>query len=79
MSALTVDMEQSLAEVLAEHERGMLARAVVVAEVLDDEGERSLSVLTTPGMPEWDALGLCRYGALSIEGPAASFFTEDGE
>lgn len=79
MSALTVDLEQSLAEVLGEHERGMLSRAVVVAEVLDDEGERSLSVLTTPGMPEWDALGLCRYGVLSIEGPAAAFFTEDGE
>jgi hypothetical protein len=79
VSALTVDLEKSLAEVLAEHERGMLARAVVVAEVLDDEGDRSLSVLTTPGMPEWDALGLCRYGALSIEGPAAAFFSEDGE
>ncbi|GAA3834990.1 hypothetical protein GCM10022403_079700 [Streptomyces coacervatus] len=79
MSALTVDMEQSLAAVLAEHERGMLARAVVIAELLDDEGERSLSVLTTPGMPEWDALGLCRYGALSIEGPTAAFFTEAGE
>ncbi|MEV6942993.1 hypothetical protein AB0N07_13530 [Streptomyces sp. NPDC051172] len=79
MSALTVDIEQSLAEVLAEHERGMLARAVVVAELLDDEGERSLSVLTTPGMPEWDALGLCPYGALSIDGPAAAFFTEADE
>ncbi|KUL23235.1 hypothetical protein [Streptomyces regalis] len=79
MSALAMDMEQSLAKVLAEHERGMLARAVVVAELLDDDGDRSLSVLTSPGMPEWDALGLCRYGALSIEGPAAAFFTEDGE
>ncbi|WP_406260388.1 hypothetical protein OIA45_19610 [Streptomyces chartreusis] len=79
MSALSLDMEQSLAAVLAEHGRGMLARAVVVAEVLDDDGDRSLSVLTTPGIPEWDALGLCRYGALSVEGPAAAFFSEDGE
>jgi len=53
--------------------------AFVVVEVLDDEGDRSLSVLTTPGMPKSDALGLCRYGALSIEGLAAAFFTEDGE
>ncbi|MFD7341728.1 hypothetical protein ACFV98_38020 [Streptomyces violascens] len=79
MSELTFDLEEALAEVLAAHERGMLARAVVVAEVLDPEGERSLSVLTTPGVPEWDALGLCRYAALSVEGPAAAFFTGDDE
>ncbi|MFF4507569.1 hypothetical protein [Streptomyces sp. NPDC001401] len=58
---------------------GMLARAAVVVELLGDEGERSLSVLATPGMPEWDALGLCRYGVLSIEGRAAAFFIEDAE
>ncbi|MFJ8314057.1 MULTISPECIES: hypothetical protein [unclassified Streptomyces] len=75
MSELTFDLEDALAEVLAAHERGLLARAVVVAEVLDPDGERSLSVLTTPGVPEWDALGLCRYAVLSIEGPAAAFFT----
>lgn len=79
MSSLTEDMETALAQVLAGHERGMLARAVVVAELLDAEGERSLSVLPTPGVPEWDALGLCRYGVLSIEGPAAVFFSQDDE
>jgi hypothetical protein len=77
--SLTGDMEEALAEVLAGHERGMLARAVVVAELLDGEGDRSLTVLATPGVPEWDALGMCRYGVLSIEGPAAAQFTEDDE
>ncbi|MEU5435460.1 hypothetical protein AB0G73_19065 [Streptomyces sp. NPDC020719] len=79
MSEVTFDLEEALAEVLAAHERGMLARAVVVAEILDTDGDRSLSVLTTPGVPEWDALGLCRYAVLSIEGPAAAFFTGDHE
>ncbi|MFE4869543.1 hypothetical protein [Streptomyces sp. NPDC056682] len=79
MSEVMLDLEEALAEVLAVHDRGMLARAVVVAEVLDGDGERSLSVLTTPGVPEWDALGLCRYAVLSIEGPAAAFFTGDDE
>ncbi|WP_327356327.1 hypothetical protein [Streptomyces sp. NBC_01304] len=68
------NLEDALAGVLAEHERGLLARAVVVAEVFDEDGERSLSILTTPGVMEWDALGLCRYGVLSIEGPAAAYF-----
>ncbi|MGG2460556.1 hypothetical protein ACO0M4_12155 [Streptomyces sp. RGM 3693] len=74
MSDVTSDVEVALAGVLAEHERGLLARAVVVAEVFDEDGERSLSILTTPGVMEWDALGLCRYGVLSIEGPAAAYF-----
>lgn len=67
-------LEDALAGVLAEHERGLLARAIVVAEVFDEAGERSLSILTTPGVMEWDALGLCRYGVLSVEGPAAAYF-----
>ncbi|MFI6088447.1 hypothetical protein [Streptomyces sp. NPDC051218] len=67
-------LEDALASVLAEHERGLLARAVVVAEVLDKEDERSLSISTAPGVMEWDALGLCRYGVLSAEGPAAANF-----
>ncbi|MGW1053533.1 hypothetical protein [Streptomyces sp. NPDC002521] len=67
-------LEDALAGVLAEHERGLLARAVVVAEVLDEDGARCLSILTTPGVMEWDALGLCRYGVLSVEGPAAAYF-----
>ncbi|MEU3741905.1 hypothetical protein AB0E78_33205 [Streptomyces sp. NPDC032198] len=67
-------LEDALAGVLAEHERGLLARAIVVAEVFDEDGERSLSILTTPGVMEWDALGLCRYGVLSVEGPAAAYF-----
>ncbi|MFD3511931.1 hypothetical protein [Streptomyces sp. NPDC058657] len=77
--SLTGDIEEALAEVLAGHEYGMLARAVVVAELLDTDGDRSLSVLATPGVPEWDVLGLCRYGVLSIEGPASSQFAEDNE
>ncbi|MEU9775289.1 hypothetical protein [Streptomyces sp. NPDC047968] len=77
MSALTEDLEAALAVVMAENERGLLARAVVVVEVLDDDGERTLSVLTTPGLPDWDALGMCRFGVLSIENPAG--FTGEGE
>ncbi|MDO0916837.1 hypothetical protein QQM39_40325 [Streptomyces sp. DT2A-34] len=74
MSDLNSDLEDALAGVFAEHERGLLARAVVVAELLDEEGDRSLSILTTPGVMEWDMLGLCRYGVVSVEGPAAAHF-----
>ncbi|MEU3910327.1 hypothetical protein [Streptomyces sp. NPDC029721] len=45
-----------------------------MAEMLDGDGDRALSIITTPGVKEWDALRLCRYGVLSIEGPAAAHF-----
>ncbi|MGV9878671.1 hypothetical protein [Streptomyces sp. NPDC003006] len=57
MTDIADSLEEAPAGVLAEHERGLLARAVVVAEVLDEDGERTLSILTTPGVMEWDALG----------------------
>ncbi|MFD9374605.1 hypothetical protein ACFWBH_03530 [Streptomyces sp. NPDC059999] len=79
MNELASDIETVLTEVLGGHERGILSRALVVAEVLDADGDRSLSVITTPGLSEWDALGLCRYGVLSIEGPAADHFTRGAE
>ncbi|MDJ0383211.1 hypothetical protein [Streptomyces sp. G-G2] len=75
MTDLAADIEEALTDVLGGHERGMLSRAVVVAELLDADGERTLSIITTPGVTEWDGLGMCRYGVLSIEGPAASHFT----
>lgn len=34
--------------------------------MFDEDGERSLSILTTPGVMEWDVLGLCRYGVGSV-------------
>ncbi|MFE2850393.1 hypothetical protein ACFXJO_04580 [Streptomyces lavendulae] len=79
MSELSEDVEMALTEVLGGHERGILSRAVVVAELLDGDGERALSIITTPGVTEWDALGLCRYGVLSIEGPAAAHFAGGSE
>ncbi|MEU7259778.1 hypothetical protein AB0B21_28800 [Streptomyces rimosus] len=67
MNELAEEVEATLAEVFGEWELGLLARAVVIAELLDEDGEHTLSVTTTPGVPDWDTVGLCRYGALSVE------------
>ncbi|WP_424217001.1 hypothetical protein ACN20G_33445 (plasmid) [Streptomyces sp. BI20] len=74
MSTLSEDIDGALSEVLAVNGRGLLARAVIVAEALDEDGERTLTVVTTPGLPDWDALGFLRYGMLSVEGPAGAYF-----
>ncbi|MFF4408489.1 hypothetical protein ACFY1P_29595 [Streptomyces sp. NPDC001407] len=79
MNWLCEDLEASLAMVIGEAELGMLARAVVIAEILDDDGERNLRVLTTPGLTEWDSLGMCRYGAAAIEGFAGADFTNGAD
>ncbi|KOU06466.1 hypothetical protein ADK86_05985 [Streptomyces sp. NRRL F-5755] len=77
MNELAEEVEAALAEVFGDWELGMLARAIVIAGILNEDGERSLSVVTTPGVPDWDTVGLCRYGALSIETTGRGFSGED--
>ncbi|MEU7158492.1 hypothetical protein [Streptomyces chrestomyceticus] len=77
MNELAEEVEAALAEVFGEWELGLLARAVVIAELLDEDGERTLSVTTTPGVPDWDTVGLCRYGALSVETTGRGFLGDD--
>ncbi|MFI9228632.1 hypothetical protein [Streptomyces rimosus] len=77
MNELAEEVEAALAEVFGEWELGLLARAVVIAELLDEDGERTLSVITTPGVPDWDTVGLCRYGALSAEATGKGFLGDD--
>ncbi|MET9294411.1 hypothetical protein [Streptomyces sp. NPDC003077] len=61
------DVEAYLAEIIGEWELGMLARAVVAAEILDDAGQRTLQDLTTPAVEDWDAVGMFRCGARIVE------------
>ncbi|WP_185842325.1 hypothetical protein [Streptomyces sp. WAC 06725] len=52
VNELAEEVEAALAEVFGERELGLLARAVVIAELLDEDGEHTLSVITTPGVPD---------------------------
>ncbi|MGW7550172.1 hypothetical protein [Streptomyces rimosus] len=70
-------VDQAAPEVFGEWELGLLARAVVIAELLDEDGERTLPVTTTPGVPDWNTVGLCRYGALSVETTGRGFLGDD--
>ncbi|RSO03238.1 hypothetical protein DMH18_38305 [Streptomyces sp. WAC 06783] len=70
-------VDQAAPEVFGEWELGLLARAVLIAELLDEDGERTLSVITTPGVPDWDTVGLCRYDALSVETTGRGFLGDD--
>lgn len=61
--AVAVDVQNALADVLGR--RGlMLTRWVLHAEVMEDDGERSLWHLTTEDMKIWDTLGLVDHARL---------------
>ncbi|MEU8919512.1 hypothetical protein AB0D10_01075 [Kitasatospora sp. NPDC048545] len=70
MSQLTDDMHQAVAEVLRAHGAGLLSRALLVLEVVDEvSGELGLYVEASPAdMPMWDRAGLLRYADLDLAG-----------
>ncbi|MEU5383222.1 hypothetical protein [Kitasatospora cineracea] len=70
MSGLTDDVHQAVAEVLRTHGAGLLSRALLVLEVVDEaSGELGLYVEASPtDMPMWDRAGLLRYADLDLAG-----------
>ncbi|MFD4394360.1 hypothetical protein [Kitasatospora sp. NPDC058478] len=70
MSQLTDDIHQAVAGVLRAHGTGLLSRAVLVLEVVEEEtGELGLFLETSPtDMPVWDRAGMLRYADLDLAG-----------
>lgn len=60
-----------LADTFNEHADGaMITRYVTVAEILNDDGERELYVLATPGLKAWDSIGLLAFALNEQQQPA---------
>ena len=82
MSVFDDDLHAAIAGVLRTHGLGMLGRALVLAEVHDEEGEIGLLTQTLPDtMPIWDRTGLLRYALSDLDGQvvAARVCEVDGE
>lgn len=64
------DLNDRLHNAIVEALRGegtlMVNRVVVLAEVMDDDGEVSMFVGATPGTKAWQSVGMLRY-AISLE------------
>ncbi|MFE5089460.1 hypothetical protein ACFRCI_03480 [Streptomyces sp. NPDC056638] len=57
------DLHTAVASVLQVHGLGMLSRAVLTVELVDDEGQLGLLTGTLPeDMPSWDRVGMLQYG-----------------
>lgn len=65
---LKADMHAAVQQVIAEAEGAptYLMRFVVLAEIVDSEGERALVQVAADGMMSWDTLGLLEH-ARSVE------------
>ncbi|MFD7639578.1 hypothetical protein ACFV4P_02900 [Kitasatospora sp. NPDC059795] len=79
MSQLTDDVHQAVAGVLHAHGAGLLSRAVLVLEVVEEQsGELGLYVEASPAdMPMWDRAGLLRYAELDLAGQVTACRIDD--
>jgi hypothetical protein len=65
---LQADLHAAISKVINDHEGGpaYLTRFIVLAEVVDSEGERAIHQVAADRMMRWDTLGLLDY-ARSVE------------
>lgn len=66
LDKLAEDTHAAVADVLHRHGAGMMIKFVAVAEIMDDETERNLWMLTSPGTYEWETKGFLLH-ALDVE------------
>ncbi|MFF0409699.1 hypothetical protein ACFYUY_04600 [Kitasatospora sp. NPDC004745] len=81
MSQLIDDIHQAIGGVLRAHGAGLLSRAVLVLEVVDeDTGELGLFMeVSPPDMPVWDRAGMLRYCDLDLAGQITANRIEEAE
>ncbi|WP_040281347.1 hypothetical protein [Tessaracoccus massiliensis] len=48
---------------IADTDGGIVTRWVAVAEVIDTDGGESLRIKTSPGLSQWDQLGMHTFAA----------------
>lgn len=55
--------DSGLAVTITDTDGGMVTRWVLVAEVIDTDGSYSLRITSSPGMSQWDQLGMHTFAA----------------
>lgn len=59
-----MDFEDSgLTVTVTDCDGGLVTRWIAVAEVVDTDGERTLRIEASEGLPNWDALGLLAFAS----------------
>lgn len=75
---LQADLHAAVSKAISDHEQSAsyLTRFVVVAEIVDSNGERALLQVAADGMMRWDTLGLLDH-ARSVEWAASNAESDD--
>lgn len=73
IAKLQADLHAAVQRVIADHEGTLtyLMRFVLLAEIIDSEGERALFQVAADGMKRWDTLGMLEH-ARATEWAAAN-------
>jgi hypothetical protein len=59
---LAVGVQHALASALHTHGQGaLLTKFLAVVETIESDGTRALWLLPSPGMMQWDSIGLIEY------------------
>lgn len=61
-----VEDDSGLQVTITDDDGGMVTRWVLVAEVIDVEGVESLRLTASPGMAQWDQLGMHHFAGTRI-------------
>ncbi len=78
MSDTYDDNQAELADVIGKVAgASMVTHYVVVAAVLDSDGDETTHLITSPGLPLWQAHGLLSFEAAATNPPPV--WTDDGE
>lgn len=59
-------MTDDIDNIVLDGESGLVVRHIVIAEVIDTDGEETFRWITSKGMADWTALGLVEYTAAAI-------------
>ena len=62
-----MDDDSGLDVTITDTDGGMVTRWVLVAEVIDTDGSDSLRITSSPGMSQWDRLGMHTFAAGRIQ------------
>lgn len=78
---LQAELHRVISKALAEHQEtaNYLMRFVVIAEVVESEGGRSLFQISADGMMAWDTLGLIRHAEVCESASLASYYNKKEE
>lgn len=59
--AMNAEIHEALSTIIAKYGSPITTKWVVLAESIEENGQRGMWMLTTPGQQRWESLGMLHY------------------